>query len=173
MIESQLEIIAQGKSFLEQISEENYQKIMKPHLAGSAGAHMRHILDHYLALRSGATEGTVDYNIRHRNSPVETSTDAAIQKWQELEQWLKSLNQSDLDKQITVISEMSISETQNAVCQSTVARELIFVSSHAIHHYSLLAVISSLQGNPVDANMGLAPATASYQRQQKDNLLAS
>ena len=46
MLSSQLEIVEQAKSFLSSISQFDYTTVIKPHFAGSAGAHMRHVLDH-------------------------------------------------------------------------------------------------------------------------------
>ena len=77
MIHSQLEIIEQAKRFLGCLTDEQYTHVVKPHFSSSAGAHMRHIIDHYQALmhREG---NTVNYNIRHRFSDVENSTAEAL-----------------------------------------------------------------------------------------------
>ena len=165
-LKGQLETVQQAKDFLLSISTENYQKVIKPHFASSAGAHMRHILDHYVALKDGCTDGLVNYNKRNRHSNVESCVKTAIQKWNEVEQWLVEVSGLDADLPITIICETSVNETENTQTKSTLARELVFVSSHAIHHFSLLGVISSLLGNINDANFGVAPSTATYLRQQ-------
>jgi hypothetical protein len=77
-----------------------------------------------------------------------------------VEQWLKEVSQLDADMPLSVVCETSVNETQNIQTQSTLARELVFVSSHAIHHFSLLAVINSLLGNKDEVNFGIAPSTA-------------
>ena len=46
-LEGQLETVQQAKDFLLGLTAENYQAVIKPHFASSAGTHMRHILDHY------------------------------------------------------------------------------------------------------------------------------
>ena len=162
----QLETVAQAKGYLQGISEQSYQAILRPHFSGSAGAHMRHILDHYLALKDGVVSGTVDYNKRNRHSKVELSPEAATHKWLEIEHWLVGICQLSGEFPLTVICETSLQQSENLSSQSTLARELIFVSSHAIHHFSLLAVIASLQGRESANNFGVAPTTASYLRQQ-------
>jgi hypothetical protein len=165
-LEAQLETVQQAKVFLQELTAENYQVIIKPHFASSAGTHMRHILDHYLALKDGSMHGVVNYNKRNRYSNVETCPQTALLQWQEIEQWLTQASQLDADMPLLVLSETSLDKTQNSQTKSTLARELVFVSSHAIHHFSLLAVINSLLGSKEEANFGIAPSTASYIRQQ-------
>lgn len=166
MLNSQLEIVEQAKQFLSAINQKDYTKVAKPHMAASAGAHIRHILDHYNAIRRGLENGVVDYNKRNRYSTVETDPVAALEAWTEIETWLESVCKLPMDTAMHVISETSIKQTQYVQVPSTIARELVFVSSHAVHHFSLLAVINSLQGRESPENFGVAPATVTYIRQQ-------
>lgn len=46
--------------------------------------------------------------------------------------------------------------------QSTLSRELVFASSHTVHHFALISVIARLQSVEVTSAFGVAPATASY-----------
>lgn len=165
-LEGQLETIEQAKAFLLGLTAENYQVVIKPHFASSAGAHMRHILDHYLALKDGLNQGLINYNKRNRYSSVESCPKTALLQWQKVEQWLKEVSQLDTDMLLTVVCETSVNKTQNTQTKSTLARELVFVSSHAVHHFSLLAVINSLLGNRDEINFGIAPSTATFVRQQ-------
>jgi hypothetical protein len=165
-LEGQLETVKQAKEFLLGLTAENYQVVLKPHFASSAGTHIRHILDHYSALKDGLNQGLVNYNRRNRYSSIETCPKAALLEWKKIEQWLQEINQLDADMPLNIVCETSVKETQNAQTKSTLARELVFVSSHAIHHFSLLAVINSLLGNRDKGNLGIAPSTATYIRQQ-------
>ncbi|MFT2089841.1 hypothetical protein [Paraglaciecola sp. 2405UD69-4] len=162
----QIETVQQAKEFLLGITAEGYQKVLKPHFSSSAGAHMRHILDHYLALKDGIASGVVNYNKRNRHSNVESCITTALSMWAEIELWLEEVSELDADLPISIICETSVNETQNTQTQSTLARELVFVSSHAIHHFSLLGVINSLLGNGSLSGFGVAPSTASYLRKQ-------
>jgi uncharacterized damage-inducible protein DinB len=161
----QVETVLQAKEFLQRVSTEDYQRIIKPHFASSAGTHMRHILDHYLALKVGLNQGLVNYNTRNRDSKVETCPIAALAKWQKIEQWLTQVSQLKADSPLTVKCETSIHHTHNAQTQSTLARELVFVSSHATHHFSLLAVMNSLLGKKHEINFGVAPCTTTHLQQ--------
>lgn len=164
MLSSQLEIVQQAKDFLQQISKDDYCAVMGPHLTGSVGAHLRHVIDHYQALYTGYVCGLVDYNQRNRSSEVEHCPQKALQALTQIELWLTELCAEDTKLPVDVISEASISTTINVTSASTLARELLFVSSHAIHHFSLMAVIRSLQQKTVDPAFGVAPATASFRR---------
>ena len=165
-LEGQLETVQQAKEFLLGLTTENYQVVIKPHFVSSAGTHMRHILDHYLALKDGVSRGLVNYNKRNRYTNIETCPQTALLQWQILERWLTEVSQLDADMPLSVLCEISVDKTQNTQTKSTLARELVFVSSHAIHHFSLLAVINSLLGNKDEVHFGIAPSTASYLRQQ-------
>jgi hypothetical protein len=166
MLNSQLEIVEQAKQFLSAITQSDYVEVVKPHMAGSAGAHIRHILDHYFAIKLGLENGVVDYNKRNRYSSIETDLSAALQAWSEIETWLEYSCGLPMNTPLDVVSETSIKQTQNIQVPSTLARELVFVSSHAVHHFSLLAVVNSLVGRNSPENFGIAPASVTFARQQ-------
>lgn len=165
ILEGHLETVQQAKEFLLGLTAENYQVVIKPHFASSAGTHIRHIIDHYLALKDGLNQGLVNYNKRNRYSRIESCPEIALLEWQKIEKWLNEVSQLDADMPINVVCETSVNEIQNTQTKSTLARELVFVSSHAIHHFSLLAVINSLLGNKDEVNFGIAPSTATFTRQ--------
>jgi len=164
MIKIQLEILAQAHQYLESVTIKNYQKVLDPQFISSSGAHIRHIIDHYLAIISGIEQGCIDYDIRSRNSDIESSPIIAIQKIVEISNWLKSLTDEKLAKNITLSTEVSVSEQKISKVSTTLARELVFASSHAVHHYAMIAQIAFAQHVSLPISFGLAPATASYLR---------
>ncbi|WP_340678913.1 hypothetical protein [Paraglaciecola sp.] len=126
---------------------------------------MRHILDHYIALQQDLKIHTINYNTRHRHNLLERCPESVITQWRELETWLRELSKMDTGLALNIICETSVESTNNSVTQSILGRELVFISSYAIHHFSLLAIIASLRGQQFHSNFGLAPATASFRRQ--------
>lgn len=166
MLDTQLDIIHQAQAFLKQISVPHYSQICSPHMSASAGTHMRHVIDHYQALLQGLSTGYVDYNKRKRFSKSESCPAFAIDQWQDIRQGLLAIHEQQLEKEISVGSEIALETQRNIVVTSTLARELLFVSSHAIHHFSLLAIIRSLQGYDCPSNFGVAPATLTFSRQR-------
>lgn len=163
MIASQLEIIEQGKHYLLALTDAQYCKVPKPLFESNAGAHMRHIIDHYKALMQ-ARNNVVNYNKRHRYCEAESHRANALEQLEQIAQWLGKLDEGSLDKPLTIISEISISEQQDFAGQSTLGRELVFVSSHAVHHFFTLRLIAKSQDVQLNERFGLAPATATYQR---------
>lgn len=174
MLKSHLEIIEQAQLYLNTVSVDEYSLIMSPNFTSSAGAHMRHIIDHYLAVISGMESELIDYDVRDRGSKVELSPIFAQEKLVEIAQWIESLSEDDLQRSITLTTEVSITKKKVQKVPSSIARELIFVSSHALHHYAMISQISiaqkSILSRPstkagVQPNtFGLAPATATFIR---------
>ena len=105
----------------------------------------------------------INSTVQLRNSEMETSVQIATAQLKHIQQRLEALTESDIQKQISVISEIDVKQAQSVSMISTVARELQFCSSHAIHHYALIKLIRQIQGGKVDKHFGLAPSTISYQ----------
>ena len=162
MLSSQKHIIQQARTFLLTISDTDYTRVMRPQFSGSAGQHMRHVLDHFLSLKEGVVTGVVDYDTRRRGCEAETSVARALQVLDEIERWLPQVCSENPSTSISVKSEVSLTETKYVVVESSIGRELMFVASHAVHHFSQLALIRSLQGKASDADFGIAPATKTY-----------
>jgi hypothetical protein len=168
MLTSQLEIIKQGQDYLNVLinknSNEDYGKVFSPLFISSAGAHMRHIIDHYLALIAGLQSGKVDYDVRHRNAKLEQDPTLALEKLTQISCWLKSLSGSDLTRVLTLSTEISVHEQKVQSVPTSLARELVFTSSHAVHHYAMIAQIAQQQKMVLPSSFGIAPATATYLR---------
>jgi len=169
MISSQLEILTQAKDYLNTISTQQYNEVIAPNFISSAGAHIRHIIDHYQAIMTGSIQNFIDYDIRQRDSDVEHSPLAAMSKVTEISHWLKSLNPEILATPMTLSTEVSVSSCQVVTVKTTLARELVFAASHAVHHFAMIAQIALVQNQTLPQHFGLAPATATYLRQQQLN----
>lgn len=166
MITSQLEILNQGKSYLAAIDDNQYVEVKAPLFSSSVGTHIRHIVDHYQALMERKNH-VVNYNKRQRFSKIETCRLTALVAIDAIIEWLTDLSEHHLTESVSVISEIALSEEVDSLTGSTLARELVFVSSHAVHHYSIIKVISGLQNVRLPDTFGIAPATASFLRQQQ------
>ena len=167
VIASQLEIISQGQNYLELISDEEYNYIPSPNFVSSCGSHIRHIIDHYLAIKVGASTGLIDYDVRSRGEEVESNRLIAIEMLSEIANWINSLSVEDLNNQISISTEVSISKKETHSFSSSLGRELIFAASHAIHHYAIITQISTQLKTKTPEGFGIAPATSSFLREQK------
>lgn len=163
-IQSNIEALTQGAELLEALSEHSYTHKALPYVQSSIGEHFRHIFDLYLALINQQSIGLVDYDNRRRGAPLETDLAVAKAELQQIAEWLNKFDQQLLDKPIKVQSEASISSQQVCEITSTFRRELLFVSSHTIHHFALIKVITVCCDIETSEQLGYAPATATYLR---------
>lgn len=164
MIESQLIILQQAKTYLTSVSEQQYTQIISPYFMSSAGAHMRHILDHYYAIINGLSEGLIDYDKRSRGGIIESCPKAALQSIQEISDFLNALTAQQLQQTIKLSTEISVTDKQVAIVDTSLAREIIFTGSHAVHHLATIKHIAQAQEIDVEGSLGIAPATATFLR---------
>lgn len=160
MLNSYTAVVSQAIDLLDGLSVGEYQKKLPPHFPSSIGTHMRHIVDHFQALVSGHQKGHVNYNVRKRYNDVEQFPEAAIAEFEGISAWLQNIDDADLDKVLLVSTDLG--PTHSATSHSTLARELVFVSSHAIHHYALIRIMCAMQNKQTPEFFGYAPATIRY-----------
>ncbi|GGD66566.1 DinB family protein [Lacimicrobium alkaliphilum] len=153
--------LEQGIDFLITLSDQGYLTPKTPGWS-PVGRHFRHIIDHFLAIKTAMANKVVNYDQRHRGSKTERNRALAIQQLQSLQHWLTELDDAILDQPVIVTSDIGIGKCCQVSVQSTVGRELMFACSHAIHHYALIKQLTDNQSQPSD--FGLAPATASFER---------
>lgn len=137
-----------------------------PGVAASIGGHTRHCLDHLRALLDGAESGTIDYDRRLRGTAIEADRDAALNELERLRQRLKQVPRAALAGEVSVRCAVCADEAPRAY-PSTLAREMVFVLSHTIHHNALLAVLAGHFGIAVPPDFGYAPSTLAWQQQQE------
>lgn len=164
MINSQIKILLQAKNYLRVVTSDQYREVVSPLFISSSGAHMRHILDHYLAIMDGLQSAMVDYDKRSRGGCIETDCEAALWLISKIESFLLSLTAMQLSSPIQLSTEVCVEEKQVEVVETTLARELIFAGSHAVHHFAMIDQISKTQKMTTPDKFGIAPATATFMR---------
>jgi len=132
------------------------------------GKHIRHICDHFLALKQGISTHLVDYNIRNRGTEIEINCDVAMMQLQELIDWLDLCENKtigiDLNQDIQVYSEIDCSQTQNMTFRSNIAREFLYLINHTIHHAAHITIIAYHHGVNIPIHTGMAPCTMTHLR---------
>jgi len=152
----QLVVASRGKSY-------NQASL---HSESGIGKHVRHILDHFLAVQLGAVNGNIDYNSRHRDSQIENDAELALQLIKQLIEWFTQADAQLQERAVKVESEISIKQQQNRLFDSSLSRELCYLINHTVHHVAYAKLVAKELGLVVDATIGIAPGTASYLRQQ-------
>lgn len=145
-----------------QLDDKLYTETYPAYHSGSIGQHLRHVLDHYRSILD-RRDGYIDYDARRRHSRVETCRQTALAEISGILQELPAL----ADEDVLVSSENSIRETVVVHARSTLMRELMFATSHAVHHFALIAMLIRMKGIAVPADFGVAPATLTYLRSLK------
>lgn len=159
VIQANIEGLEQGIALLESMNNEQYCMRAKPYVTSSIGEHLRHILDLYYSVQGISDEHVVDYDVRRRGALIESCRQTGLDELFSLKAWLISLNFSDANKTVLVSTEVSVVSTMVAKVESTLVRELVFVSAHAIHHYALMTASAKLCDFQAPKDMGIAPAT--------------
>lgn len=135
-----------------------------PPYARPVGAHLRHVVEHYEALLLPKRSDVVDYDARQRDAALERSPQLARTRLLALQQHL-AREDFDLEQPVCVRGLAGLAGEFAFALPSTIGRELVFVASHAVHHYALLAPYLREQGLPMpDASFGVASATAAHAR---------
>lgn len=163
VIAANIETLDQGIETLKSISNTTYTKIINPLMSSSIGGHIRHIADTYRAVIIGLGSKQVDFNFRRRNNAIESELSKALAELRSIRHWLQNLDDKN-DPPLQIVTEVALAQTETVNLNSSLARELVFASSHAIHHFAQIATLARLQGFEIDPGLGVAAATASYRR---------
>jgi hypothetical protein len=128
----------------------------------SIGPHLRHVIEHYeaLLLRPAAIE--VDYDQRPRDRTLERSPALARRRFAALRAALRAWAGADLENALLVFTLGGVHGQWPLACASTISRELVFLASHAVHHFALLRGQCERHGIAVAPHFGIAPATAAH-----------
>ncbi len=137
-------------------------------LESSIGAHVRHVLDHIACLLGAEPQGVARYDVRDRGTSVETNRQSGLTALLEMEERVRSLTEEALEAEILVEC-LPNPTAAGHVFRSNMARELTYVTHHAIHHAALLRVGLRAAGVHPDIAFGVAPATLRYRNEQSNS----
>jgi hypothetical protein len=141
-----------------------HRKPTAPDYAYPVGAHLRHVIEHYEALLLGSEPGVVDYDQRPRDRELATKTSVARSRLHRLLRRLAQWSEAGLDAPLQVRGLGGLAGEFHFAVDSSMGRELVFVASHAIHHYALLQPHCTRHGIAISAEFGRAPATVAHER---------
>ena len=167
LAEQNIHILHCLHDIIDQLDSCEYTATDDHYHSSSIGAHVRHILDHYLMLLAGIESRAVDYDKRCRDPEVETNRDHAKATIDRIVERLQQLPADNTPIQAAI--KVTV-EGDTPAQASTLGRELIFLHGHTTHHHSLMAMIMRLQNKQVAGDFGYAPSTLQHQnKNQIDN----
>jgi uncharacterized damage-inducible protein DinB len=153
------DLLAQVADVIRQLSDDAYQAAGPRGVSGSVGAHVRHCLDHVMALEHALAAREIDYDARHRGGSLETDRWAAIAALDAARARLLTLDDRWLTRFVRVRTQLA-RNARPVVTRSTIGRELAFVVSHTIHHNATISVLLHQQaGHDMPAGFGYAAST--------------
>jgi hypothetical protein len=160
------DIIDQHSFVLRTVSDQDYTRKLSTFYNASVASHIRHSLDHFNAVvnvsLSYDSEPMINYDVRSRNTTVETSRSEALSS-------VASLHERVLNLDMDLAVKAAFMGTANVnfmpyTSSSSAGRELSFAAHHAIHHLSMikLMMMSMKYEFADDSQLGLAPSTTLF-----------
>ncbi|KAF9509035.1 hypothetical protein BS47DRAFT_185316 [Hydnum rufescens UP504] len=164
-----INVVEQAIDFLSTLTDDSQMAFPSQSLpGGTIGKHIRHAVEHYNLLLKAVSEGpaggphVLSYDVRSRNTPMETSSRLARDELENVIKQLQStLSTVPLEDSITLHAVTPFP----AVMQTTFGREAWFCALHAIHHWSMIRAIAMEQGITCDSSFGVAPSTLAFRGQ--------
>ncbi|THV00389.1 hypothetical protein K435DRAFT_854854 [Dendrothele bispora CBS 962.96] len=146
------------------ITSDDQLTVHSRYFSGSTiGKHLRHARDYYELLIdciSSPPPRILNYDVRMRNTPMETSRSAARNAVAETIRRLgEQTSKADWNAPITLHAVTPFIQT----FETTFGREFWFASLHCIHHWSMVRVIAGEMDITLSDDFGFAPSTLVYQ----------
>lgn len=151
LVDDNIALLEQSHGLIAALAPTVYATVPAGRRSG-AGPHVRHILDHYAALLDGVAGGVVDYEARERDERLERDPQRALAAIEQTIRGLRALAERDGGRVLAVSSD-------GHQGPSTLARELLFLLSHTVHHQALVSLLLQNAGVEVDECFGVAPST--------------
>ena len=151
------EVLRQGLDLVEALAPEDYAFPQERNIWSCPGSHTRHMLDFLDCLLSGLDSRQVDYTSRKRHIEVECSQTMGLCEIRRCIESLDRLRPLDGSLGLHVRS-----DTNQEWTQSTLERELQFVTAHVIHHYALIRLTLAHRGIEAPFEFGVAPSTLAF-----------
>lgn len=165
IIDDCIGLLERAVGLIEQIKDDVYVSTSPLSPRGSIGGHFRHILNFYQNFVAGIESGRINYNLRQRDALIERERRYAIKTISKTIAALRSLPGLEGERPLLVSTEEN-GERVPIWCASSVLRELDFLQSHTVHHYSLVAMLLRLHEIDPGEDFGVAPSTLKYWKEE-------
>lgn len=132
-----------------------------PGLYARVGPHLRHCVDHFDSLLRGVDSGVIDYDARDRDGALENDPEALLAAVRRVREGLVSLEVPPFARGLRVIQAAAPGSEPVAI-ETALERELVFLSSHTIHHLAIVAMIARPRGVEIPEALYTAFSTAAY-----------
>jgi hypothetical protein len=127
----------------------------------SVGPHLRHCVDHFRLLLDGWRSGSVDYDARPRDVRLERDPEAVRAALAAIAGSLAEIRAADLTRELTV-TQSAAPGRPTLSSPSRLERELVFLSSHAIHHIAIMSLAARAAGVELPQRLAVAYSTEAH-----------
>ena len=159
LLKTNIDALKEGVALINALQPGQYVKGFKPAFQSTIGAHFRHVVEHYRCFFKQMPDGVFCYDSRDREQTLECEADYTIHAINEI------INQfADVSDQAFVQPYKIIDEQSPAPVETNLHRELLFLQSHTLHHYAIIAAMTRSFGVVPDQDFGVAIATRSHQK---------
>jgi hypothetical protein len=165
LIQALMEVLHQGRSLLEQSDDETYIRKVPLAFNASIGGHYRHCLEHVESALASLDADELNYDQRKRDLRIETNRSFALATTCRLLAGAESLSEEMMQREVRVRCKVSYGTEESPTAVSTFGREIMFATTHAVHHYALIGVICGVMQVPVPPGFGIAPSTIKHQEE--------
>jgi uncharacterized damage-inducible protein DinB len=159
VIEANIALLEQCRELLGRLGDRLYTQAPQGVAKSATGGHVRHCLDFYACFLDGVATRRIDYDARTRSPRIERERRQAIARIETTIGRLRALPAASESLAVRVKMDGAL-----AWADSCVARELLFLQSHTVHHFALIATLLRLGGFEPAPDFGIAPSTQQYLR---------
>lgn len=131
----------------------------------SVGAHLRHVGDAVDCLLRGLESGRVDFDARRRDERLERERAVGRKRLLDLASRVRAIDTSVAGRALRVSHDAPPGVPQPVV-ESTLEREMMFLASHCVHHYALVALVLKRRGVRPSPEFGVAVSTLRFSRNE-------
>lgn len=138
----------------------------------AVGPHARHIIEHYQALLNALDRGgshRIEYDGRVRDLALQSQPDGTLAGIRQLQSAMhlhshKNPSVCELDTLVQTVFQVGMAGEMDVTGTSTLGRELLFLGSHTVHHFALMAHYCKVAGVDLGPDFGKAPSTVAFER---------
>ena len=130
-----------------------------PHAYTAIGPHLRHCIDHLHCLLRGIETGLVDYDARDREQVLEIDPARMVRELVTLSAQLEAIEPAAVRRPLR-IRQSAAAGCDPVTVDSSLERELVFLSGHTIHHIAIMALLVRGNGIPIPDGLDMAFSTA-------------
>ena len=127
----------------------------------AVGPHLRHCVEHFRLLLEGLDSGRVDYDARARDPRLESDPEAMRGALKDISGALGGLRADRLQLALEVTQSAAPGRSP-LTTPSCLERELVFLSSHSIHHIAIMALAARTAGASVPPDLAVAYSTEAH-----------